>query len=247
MDSLPNDDYALSILTQAAMSRSNNTSNQHSSYPRETNTLSLQRAEASTTTSISNQSSDLQNPQSQSPSLNSFVPSLRSMETLSFNPGRMRQHPYMSTSFPDIASHIPQNLANNLGILNAESFDDAYSRGRDNNMRSSHDQILPFGMAESQDLRMDLEMKTNSDDYEKGPKKRRKHKIDTQNDDEEEEARKKARGRPRVDTKDETAADVSFTILVRPELFHSFDDLVQYILLLFLENLASSRTPRLIT
>jgi hypothetical protein len=67
------------------------------------------------------------------------------------------------------------------------------------------DPLLQFGMIERQD-----EVRTDSDELEKGSRRRKKHKIEHQNQDDEEEARKKARGRPRVDTKDETAADVSF-------------------------------------
>ncbi len=52
---------------------------------------------------------------------------------------------------------------------------------------------------------------TDSDEFDKVPKGRRKRKIESVNGDDDEEARKKARGRPRVDPKDETAADVSFS------------------------------------
>ncbi|KAF8867344.1 hypothetical protein BDZ45DRAFT_577234 [Acephala macrosclerotiorum] len=105
---------------------------------------------------------------------------------------------------------MSQNFGNHsLGILNAESYDDGRlsitTQGA--RMRNQQDQVLPFGIADTPELRLDLDMRMNSDDYEKGTKRRKKHKIDTQNADEDEEARKKARGRPRVDTKDETAAD----------------------------------------
>ncbi len=85
--------------------------------------------------------------------------------------------------------------------------------------RNQNDQVLPFGISDTPDLRLELDMRTNSDEYEKGSKRRKKHKIETQAADDEEEARKKARGRPRVDTKDETAADVSFSVLFHLELF----------------------------
>lgn len=63
---------------------------------------------------------------------------------------------------------------------------------------------------------MELDVRTDSDEVvekEKtnaGKGKRRKRVVDEE-EDEDEEARKKARGRPRVDTKDETAADVSIS------------------------------------
>lgn len=54
---------------------------------------------------------------------------------------------------------------------------------------------------------MDSEMRTDSDEVEKVSKRKKRTKAEPQHEEDEEEARKKARGRPRVDTKDETAAD----------------------------------------
>lgn len=215
---LLNDDYALTLLTQAAMSQNPNRSNQPSSYP-QTN-LSLQRADTSSTTSITNHSNhNLQHQQSQSPVLNGFGSSSRSMETLSFNPGQMRQHSYMSSDFP-VNNHLPRNYSDNLGILNAETFNDSFGRSRENKRTTSQDQVLPFGLEDTPELGLDVDKpKTASDENEKRPRRSRKHKIDHDNVDEEEEARKKARGRPRVDTKDETAADVSSEISLESKTF----------------------------
>jgi hypothetical protein len=135
------------------------------------------------------------------------------METLAFNPGQNgRQHPYMGSGYQGIGSQISQNYAQSLGILNAESYDDGRAQQRSREMRlkqtTAPDPLMQFGITEAP-LRIDLEMRTDSDDLDKGSRRRKKHKIDSQNEDDDEEARKKARGRPRVDTKDETAADVS--------------------------------------
>ncbi len=110
-----------------------------------------------------------------------------------------------------------QSLSNgsysNLGILNAESYDDgrlsttaaSAQEARDVRLRQEANGI-PFGVTE-----LERDSRGESEEFEKGPKKRRngKHKLDDLATEEEEDARKKARGRPRVDTKDETAADVS--------------------------------------
>jgi len=136
------------------------------------------------------------------------------METLAFNPAHQRQDPYMSSTYQGIGSQISTNHTNNLGILNAESYDDgrmsmSAQEARELRLKHQAETNMPFGVTEALGSRMDLEMRTDSDEFEKGTRSRRKHKIETQNAEDEEEARKKARGRPRVDTKDETAADVS--------------------------------------
>jgi hypothetical protein len=89
------------------------------------------------------------------------------------------------------------------------------------------DPLMQFGMIEASEVR------TDSDELDKGSKRRKKHKIEHQTEDDDDDARKKARGRPRVDTKDETAADVSSVYFLiysissivssRPSTFEIFD------------------------
>jgi hypothetical protein len=227
----PQDDYALAILTHAAMQTNHNhtptTTNSNSAYDRSTapsSTLTRPDVRSSSATSmISNHSSNLDINRNQDPSIahsrpqdilsyTSAVPSSRSMETLTFNPAQNgRQGSYMGSTYQGIGSQISQNYAQSLGILNAESYDDGRSQQRSREMRSKQntapDPLMQFGMIEAP-LRSD-EVRTDSDDLDKGSRRQKKHKIDHQNEDDDEEARKKARGRPRVDTKDETAADVS--------------------------------------
>lgn len=225
----PQDDYALAILTHAAMQTnhdhntpSSHTSNSNSGYKRSSgpsSTLTGADVRGSSTTSmISNHNPNLEINRSQDSSLahsrpqdilsyTSAVPSSRSMETLTFNPAQTgRLNSYMPT-YHGIGSQISQNYAQSLGILNAESYDDGRAQQRSAEMRlkptAPPDPLLQFGMMETP------EVKTDSDELDKGSRRRRKHKIDHQIEDDDEEARKKARGRPRVDTKDETAADVS--------------------------------------
>jgi len=222
---LPQDDYALAILTHAAMQtnqtpNTGNTSN--SGYDRSSApspTLTRPDVRGSSLTSISNHTADLDNnrsiPQSRTPDIlynySASVPASRSMETLAFNPAQNgRQHPYIASGYQGIGSQISQNYARSLGILNAESYDDGQTQQRSREIRlkqtTAPDPLMQFGITEAP-LRMDVG--TDSDELDKGSRRRKKHKIDSQNEDDEEEARKKARGRPRVDTKDETAADVS--------------------------------------
>jgi hypothetical protein len=234
----PEDDYALAILTHAAMQTNHNhahtshtstsISTPNSGYDRSTapsSTLTGADVRGSSAASmISNHSSgQLDINRNQDPSLaqtrvqdilsyTSVVPSSRSMETLTFNPAHAGgQHSYMGPNYQGIGSQISQNYAQTLGILNAESYDDGRAQQRSREMRlkqtTAPDPLMQFGMIEAP-IRSDLE-RTDSDDLEKGSRRRKKHKIDHQNEDDDEEARKKARGRPRVDTKDETAADVS--------------------------------------
>jgi hypothetical protein len=140
-----------------------------------------------------------------------------SMEILSYsnsNGANMgRSNPYLTARYQGIGSHISTNYATDLGILNAESYDDgrhSMTAQGTTDMRMKHQVQLPFGVTEHPTIRLDEEPRTESDDRDRGTKRPRKHKLsDPQVADEEEEARKKARGRPRVDTKDETAADVS--------------------------------------
>jgi hypothetical protein len=73
----------------------------------------------------------------------------------------------------------------------------------------------------SNGMGIDLEVRANSEEFEKGTKRKKKRGSESQNEEDEDEARKKARGRPRVDTKDETAADVSTVMFSRIILIYS--------------------------
>ncbi|KAH7380927.1 hypothetical protein BKA64DRAFT_647765 [Cadophora sp. MPI-SDFR-AT-0126] len=143
------------------------------------------------------------------------------METLTYNPAQ-QSHSFMNGvyshhgnrlggSIPTSQSHMSSNYSGtlgNLGILNAESYDDgrlAMSLG-EKRQNGRTDQVIPFGVTEASG-------ESHDEEGEKSGKRtsRRKRTATEQASskeiDDEEEARKKARGRPRVDTKDETAAD----------------------------------------
>jgi hypothetical protein len=221
--SFPKDDYALTILTQAAM---------HTRHSEDPNTLAYEPERhkgRNVTTEAADTTSSNQNRNHQSSSVdagrqnrtlsgyNSDIFSSRSMETLTFNPSLgHRPNPYMPAGYRGIGNQISQNYANNLGILNAESYDDGRGTLRERDVeemrsRMRSEKTMPFGM-ERPEQRIGFEnVGVGSEEDASGKGRRKKRKDESA--DEEEEARKKARGRPRVDTKDETAADVSFNIL----------------------------------
>jgi hypothetical protein len=222
---LPHDDYALTILTQAAMHTHQIEDSSHSGYnPQPASSKNL--TSRGITAAISNHqnddfSSNQRTPnvsQSRSPDIlsdyNTAVLSTRSMETLTFNPSAAGgQMPFMSRGYQGIGSQISQNYANGLGILNAESYDDGRGalRAREaSEMRLKHSEpTMPFGITKGPKITLDPELRTDSEEPDTGSRRRKKPRTEAHSGDDEEEARKKARGRPRVDTKDETAADVS--------------------------------------
>jgi len=128
------------------------------------------------------------------------------METLAFNANHASRHnPYMDTAFRGIGSEISRNYANNMGILNAESYPDILStRGYDERKKGS-EPALSFGMIPRP--HGDLDSREDEEEPDMGTRRRKKPRIEVHSGDDEEA--KKSRGRPRVDTKDETAADVS--------------------------------------
>ncbi|EDN97884.1 hypothetical protein SS1G_12738 [Sclerotinia sclerotiorum 1980 UF-70] len=128
------------------------------------------------------------------------------METLVFNPtDQFPQSAYMNHSFQ-------LRYSSSLGILNAEKYDDGRASlgSQSHNMMSTKNQMsdqIPFGILERNGNSSDTG--SPSEEQEQGGKKRRKRVRNESPslEDDDEDARKKARGRPRVDTKDETAAD----------------------------------------
>lgn len=151
---------------------------------------------------------------------NPAVLSTRTMETLTFNQTAAaaagRQMPYMSQQgFHGIGAQISENYANSLSILNAESYDDGRGalRSREaSEMRMEHSEpTMAFGITSGPKITLDPLFRTNSEEPDAGSRRRKKPRTEAHHSGvDEEEARKKARGRPKVDTKDETAADVSF-------------------------------------
>ncbi|PVH83193.1 hypothetical protein DL98DRAFT_413685 [Cadophora sp. DSE1049] len=243
----PQDDYALAVLTHAAIHThgsavtSTPSSTSILSSTSQAQTLSPDRTSVSTTAppfpsqsslgvvdrdystkGIHQQGAHL--PQSKPPNtLNGYghqdpAHTNTEMETLTYNPAQ-QSHSFMNGVYSNHGGSVPTSQGHmsssnysgtlgNLGILNAESYDDgrlAMSL-REKRPKGRTDQVMPFGVTEASG-------DSHDEEGEKTGKRssRRKRTATEQTSskeiDDEEEARKKARGRPRVDTKDETAAD----------------------------------------
>ena len=129
------------------------------------------------------------------------------MESLTYDPATAgRQLPYMNQAYQGIGSQISHNYANSLGILNAESYDDATGalRAREaSEVRlKNNEPVMPFGITSGPQISLDLNpTSADNDELDAGSRRRKKPRIEIQSGDDEEEARKKGRGRPRVDTK----------------------------------------------
>ncbi|KAJ8069809.1 hypothetical protein OCU04_000224 [Sclerotinia nivalis] len=127
------------------------------------------------------------------------------MNTLVSNPtDQFSQSAYMNHSFQP-------RYSSSLGILDAEKYDDGRGSigSQSHNMMSMKSQMsdqIPFGILEGNENSSDTG--PPSEEQEQGKKRRKRVSNESPSlDDDDDEARKRARGRPRVDTKDETAAD----------------------------------------
>ncbi|KAM3066878.1 hypothetical protein ACMFMG_007024 [Clarireedia jacksonii] len=233
------DDYALTILTQAAMqthtntNHNNNNNNNSQNLGPESSSLTPDGHSANSDYSnrqhhqtnqslatqtrsaeVSREPASISNPQDGTSHYRSppSVPNLlgdyttaqyHAMETLVFNPTQqIAQSAYLSHP-------LQLTYPGSLGILSAEKYDDGRSSARAHEMsqmrtKAAPQSSMPFGMLERSAAD---KTRGTSEEQEHGTKRKRKSRNEAQSGDDEEEARKKARGRPRVDTKDETAAD----------------------------------------
>ncbi|CZT07869.1 uncharacterized protein RAG0_13168 [Rhynchosporium agropyri] len=206
--------------SNATISFANQIQTQNKSYEKTTNPASA------TTSVISNRGQHIDPSQEPRASSNGFrfhdfncCNPDTDMETLAYNPAR-RLDSFMN-SHSGYGNHrggpIPQSgqMSTNfsgtgglLGILNAEIYDDGSSgmNLREKRTKRQPKPVIPFGLTEaSGDSHEEEDAKGG---MSKSRRKRNVTEITSLREvDEDEEARKKARGRPRVDTKDETAAD----------------------------------------
>lgn len=186
--------YALNILTQAAMHTRTAPTNEPG-FPSSRGGSSL----------ITNPSHDrnLAAGQAIMDEYNASVLSTRDLDTLAFGTA---QHMYLNGTYNSVTPRSDMANSNDLGILNAESYDDGRGTARRERRTRSSMQMLPFGIAEHGDG--DMEPSPDAEEHESAPK-RKKAKIDHGSQNGEEAPKGKSRGRPRVSPKDETAADVS--------------------------------------
>jgi hypothetical protein len=195
LSSDPQEHYALNILTQAAMhTRHSATSGGGFPSGRERHHDSL----------ITNQRNGLEGSTSQSiiDEYNASILSSRDLDALGFNAA-----PQTYDTYGTLESQLAMAHTDNLRILNAESYDDGRGATRDNRRTSRSKQpVLPFGIADHPRIRLDPPI--DDEEHESAPR-RKKAKIENGSQDGEEGSKGKTRGRPRVNPKDETAADVS--------------------------------------
>jgi hypothetical protein len=98
---------------------------------------------------------------------------------------------------------------NDLRILNAETYDDGRGTlGEERRKKQQLESEWPFGVTDNTRMRSNPKLPMDTDGHDSGPR-RKKARPESQSQDDEEGVEGKARGRPRVNPKDETAADVS--------------------------------------
>ncbi|KAL3420833.1 bZIP family transcription factor [Phlyctema vagabunda] len=131
-----------------------------------------------------------------------------SMDSLSYTtvPAH-RPHVYLQHGYQGMEG---TDLPNHLGILSAERYDDGRSAQRAHEAselrrKQQAETMMPFGITSGPALTATSE--ENEPKSSSQRKKRVRADISGTAPDEEDWASKKSRGRPRVDTKDETAAD----------------------------------------
>ncbi|KAL2062832.1 hypothetical protein VTL71DRAFT_5904 [Oculimacula yallundae] len=232
----PHDDYALAVLTHAAIQTHSSDATASTTQQAQGQSQIYKRpsvpASATNASVISNREQHNKHSQEQ-PLSSSRLPSngygfhdfdrsnsnphsITDMETLAYNPAQ-RSDPFlhMSSGYGNhrgLSASKSRNMSTNfaatmssIGILNAESYDDGNSgmslRGK---RAKKAEPVLPYGL-------MEASGDSHEEEEKAGKRTRRKRTAaelaSSKEVDDEEEARKKARGRPRVDTKDETAAD----------------------------------------
>ena len=224
--SFPQDDYALTLLTHAAM---NSCPVDPNGYEHRASSSGLTSDPA---TEISNQQRDVGHNQhnlfdtntAPDPNLSNLsnpydasVLSTTNMATLAFGSttGNGR-NPYMDSAFRGgSGSQISRNYPNNLGILNAETYNSGLLERNSSNgdsRKQSNDPTMPFGLVDAPLPRLEHDAEPSEDtmevpEPEPGSERKKKRRVEAISGDDD-DGKKKSRGRPRVDTKDETAADV---------------------------------------
>jgi hypothetical protein len=214
---VPADDYALALLTQAAMKS------------RPTNPNSARRASSSglvadTALQISNQqrgnlhindrNTKAHHSSGLSITYDTSVLSTSNMTSMFGTTSGNIHNPYMDSAFRGIGTQMSRNYVNSLGILDAETYNNGSverATGRESSKQSS-DPVMPFGLVDAQLPITEHDVEFSEDtmevpEKESGGKKKKKRRVENISADED-DGKKKSRGRPRVDTKDETAADV---------------------------------------
>jgi hypothetical protein len=215
---IPPDEYALALLTQVAM----NSRPTHDSSGLRPSSSELP---ANMALQISNQQSDnvhfhggntkVHRSSDLSNTYDTSVLSTSNMTTMFGSTSGNTHNPYLDSAFRGVGTQLSRNYVNNLGILSAETYNNgSVERSTAHEPpKQASDPEMPFGLVDGHLSRQDPEVEVSEDTMEvpelepAGKKKKKKRRVDNISGDEE-DGKKKSRGRPRVDTKDETAADV---------------------------------------
>ncbi|RDW66297.1 hypothetical protein BP6252_09932 [Coleophoma cylindrospora] len=132
-------------------------------------------------------------------------PGQAAMDTLSFGTPPTRPNLYLNNAFGLGSSQY----SSHLGILNAEQFDDGRTvlkarEASEMRVRQQVEAPMPFGITGGPKL---VASNEENDSTPQSSRRKKRTRAEINGPEEEDWASKKARGRPRVDTKDETAAD----------------------------------------
>lgn len=106
---------------------------------------------------------------------------------------------YQNKNYCAIDSQPAMQHKNNLDIVNAESYDDSPAIYKY--------KMLPFGINEQLQVRQDPPLLTAAEDNDLGPR-RKKPRIENRRPDGIEDVKGKARGRPKIDDKNEATTNV---------------------------------------
>jgi len=146
------------------------------------------------------------------------VPTTEDYDTPDISLGLQQHLTYMQPSYTRnlASSNTPKYngrpMDNAMAILSSEQYDDP-SASRRSVRRQQEPIISLFGLVEQKEevpVRKTNQARQSHDvENSAGERRRKKQKVSSE-DEGEDDAAKKARGRPRLDTKDETAADVSY-------------------------------------
>ncbi|EPE28967.1 BZIP family transcription factor [Glarea lozoyensis ATCC 20868] len=214
---IPPDEYALALLTQVAMnSRStHDNSGLRPSSPELPANMALQISNQQNSNAHFDSSNTKTHRSSDLPSTyDTSVLSTSNMTTMFGSTSGNTHNPYLDSAFRGIGNQINRNYVNNLGILSAETYNNgSVERSTAHEPpKQGNDPEMPFGLVDGHFSRKDPEVEVSEDTMEvpelepAGKKKKQKRRVENISGDDE-DGKKKSRGRPRVDTKDETAAD----------------------------------------
>jgi hypothetical protein len=144
---------------------------------------------------------------------NASMLSLSDLDALiSNNHPLIGRHPYLNEMFEEIESQSSMNHASNLRILSAESYNDGQGMLRDPRHNQASKSALPFGIIHHSACRLDPEFPADTQDtkvseaQDFGPGQKTSRTEDQTVDDAR--VKQKVRGRPRINSEDDTTANV---------------------------------------